>query len=253
MQSVVEGYNGTVFAYGQTAAGKTHTMLGSAAAPGVLPLAVNEIMAGISRAPHRQFLIRVSYVEIYKEAITDLLSRKPLEVHESKARGIHLDAQEEVIACADEIMACLAKGEEHRHTGRTGMNERSSRSHTIFRIVVESHIAAGGGGGATGGVSDESGAGAGAGAGAGRRGTLAAPVPGSATLGTLNLVDLAGSESVRSTNATGERLVEAKMINTSLLTLSRVIKELAESGRSVNYRESKLTRVLQPSLAGNVG
>jgi len=87
VRSVVDGYNGTVFAYGQTAAGKTHTMLGNKAAPGVLPLAVNEIMKCISEAPHRAFLIRCSYVEIYKETITDLLSQKTLEVHESKARA----------------------------------------------------------------------------------------------------------------------------------------------------------------------
>ena len=227
VRSVVDGYNGTVFAYGQTAAGKTHTMLGSKGSPGVLPLAVNEIMNCISQAPHRAFLIRCSYIEIYKETITDLLSKKTLEVHESKAKGIHVDAQENIISNADEIMACLATGEEHRHTGRTGMNERSSRSHTIFRIIVESRA-----------ISDDS-------------SSAPAASGGNVTLGTLNLVDLAGSESVRTTNATGERLVEAKMINTSLLTLSRVIKELAESGKSVNYRESKLTRVLQPSLAGN--
>ena len=84
--SVVDGYNATVFAYGQTAAGKTHTMLGSKGTPGVLPLAVNEIMESISRATHRAFLIRCSYIEIYKEKITDLLGKKMLEVHESKAK-----------------------------------------------------------------------------------------------------------------------------------------------------------------------
>jgi hypothetical protein len=84
--SVVDGYNATVFAYGQTAAGKTHTMLGSKGTPGVLPLAVNEIMESISRATHRAFLIRCSYIEIYKEQITDLLGKKTLEVHESKSK-----------------------------------------------------------------------------------------------------------------------------------------------------------------------
>jgi centromeric protein E len=86
VDSVVDGYNGTVFAYGQTAAGKTHTMLGSKSNPGVLPLAVNEIMEAISRARHRAFLIRCSYIEIYKEQITDLIGRKSLDVHESKAK-----------------------------------------------------------------------------------------------------------------------------------------------------------------------
>ena len=84
--SVVDGYNGTVFAYGQTAAGKTHTMLGSKGTPGILPLAVNEIMEAISRATHRAFLIRCSYIEIYKEQITDLLGKKTLDVHESKTK-----------------------------------------------------------------------------------------------------------------------------------------------------------------------
>ena len=86
VDAVVDGYNGTVFAYGQTAAGKTHTMLGSKSNPGVLPLAVNEIMEAISRARHRAFLIRCSYIEIYKEQITDLLGKKTLEVHESKSK-----------------------------------------------------------------------------------------------------------------------------------------------------------------------
>ena len=86
MDSVVDGYNGTVFAYGQTAAGKTHTMLGSKSNPGVLPLAVNEIMEAISRARHRAFLIRCSYIEIYKEQITDLIGKRTLEVHESKSK-----------------------------------------------------------------------------------------------------------------------------------------------------------------------
>ena len=82
----MDGYNGTVFAYGQTAAGKTHTMLGSKGTPGILPLAVNEIMEAISRATHRAFLIRCSYIEIYKEQITDLLGKKTLDVHESKTK-----------------------------------------------------------------------------------------------------------------------------------------------------------------------
>jgi len=86
VDSVVDGYNGIVFAYGQTAAGKTHTMLGTKANPGILPLAVNEIMEAISRATHRAFLIRCSYFEIYKEQITDLLGKKTLEVHESKSK-----------------------------------------------------------------------------------------------------------------------------------------------------------------------
>jgi centromeric protein E len=88
VQSVVKGYNGTIFAYGQTAAGKTFTMLGDKEQPGVLPLAVNEIMDAISSTQHRAFLIRCSYIEIYNEGITDLLddAKKQLAVHESKTR-----------------------------------------------------------------------------------------------------------------------------------------------------------------------
>lgn len=111
------------------------------------------------------------------------------------------------------------------------MNERSSRSHCIFRIIIESRAKLGEG------LVDSS--------------NSASNAAGEVSIGVLNLVDLAGSESVRTTNAVGERLKESKMINTSLLTLSRIIKDLAESGKSLAYRQSKLTRVLQPSLAGN--
>lgn len=109
-------------------------------------------------------------------------------------QGVYLDATEEVISSADEILAALARGEEARHVGRTGMNERSSRSHTVFRIAVESR-------GDVGEGEVEGAAGA------------------SVLLGTLNLVDLAGSESVRSTGAIGERLAEAKMCVSSQVHL----------------------------------
>jgi centromeric protein E len=163
-------------------------------------------------------------------------------------QGIHVEAAERVISDADEIMECLAKGEKRRHIGSTDMNKRSSRSHTIFRIVVESRPLyddtdmtdeqTATGSKAQGGIAG---------------GDSAVGV----TVGTLNLVDLAGSESARTTHAHGDRLKEAGNINKSLLALSRVIKELGKSGNSkdaanfVSFRDSKLTRVLQPSLAGN--
>lgn len=138
---------------------------------------------------------------------------------------------------ADDILVCLQKGERRRRTGSTAMNSRSSRSHALFRLTVESYVRTEGAGKAAGAV----------------------------RIGTLNLVDLAGSEGVRNTGAEGARLKEGAAINKSLLTLTRVIRDLSSasakapassaaggsSGMHISFRESKLTRVLQSSLAGN--
>lgn len=142
---------------------------------------------------------------------------------------MYIDAHEEVLGDFDHVLRVLAHGEQRRHVGCTEMNSRSSRSHTIFRLVVESQqqyvpgIHA----------SEED-------------------VDPAVFVATLNLVDLAGSESVRHTGATGLRQKEGGNINRSLLTLSQVIQKLSQGGTShVNYRDSKLTRILQPSLSGN--
>ncbi|CAM9503144.1 unnamed protein product, partial [Phaeothamnion confervicola] len=231
VQSVVRGLNGTIFAYGQTSSGKTFTMQGArdrdgAAVPGVVHLAARDIFAAIAATPGRDFLLRVSYLEIYNEEIRDLLNPDgpKLQVREDPRKGVYVEAREEMVAEIGDVAAALVAGERHRHVDATEMNMRSSRSHTIFRVVVES------------------------------KQRSAAPV---VLVASLNLVDLAGSESVRHTGATGQRQKEGGKINQSLLSLSRVIQTLSQSGGAagctahVNYRDSKLTRILQPSLSGN--
>lgn len=152
-----------------------------------------------------------------------------MQVREDPRKGVYIDAHEEVVAGFDHVLRILNSGEQQRHVGCTEMNSRSSRSHTLFRLVVESqqHYV---------------------------RGTHASEddVDPAVLVATLNLVDLAGSESVRHTGATGLRQKEGGNINRSLLTLSQVIQKLSQGGTPhVNYRDSKLTRILQPSLSGN--
>lgn len=169
-------------------------------------------------------MVRVSYIEIYKEIIIDLLnpSAQNLKIHESLEKGIYVaDVKEVVVDSCKQVLQLMKQGEQNRHTSSTGVHDRSSRSHTIFRITIESRER-----------NDET---------------------GGVRVSNLNLVDLAGSERVCDTLAEGERLVEGSHINKSLLTLGVVIQKLAEYGDSVYipYRDSKLTRILQPALGGN--
>ncbi|KAF0733997.1 hypothetical protein Ae201684_009170 [Aphanomyces euteiches] len=142
--STLQGINGTIFAYGQTSSGKTYTMQGDVQSElGILPLAVEHIFQYIEQSTDRDFLIRVSYVEIYNEVIRDLLSddkekSQNLKIREDPKKGIYLESHEEIITDYDSIMQLLEQGEQRRTVGQTAMNERSSRSHSIFRIVIES-------------------------------------------------------------------------------------------------------------------
>ncbi|KAL9237922.1 hypothetical protein vseg_012415 [Gypsophila vaccaria] len=230
--AAVRGFNGTVFAYGQTNSGKTHTMRGYSGEPGVIPLAVREIFDIIDEVPDREFLLRMSYMEIYNEEINDLLApeHRKLQVHESLERGIYVAGlREEIVASPEQVLDLMDFGESHRHFGETNMNLHSSRSHTIFRMIIESRDKAG---------DEESGDSCDA-----------------VRVSVLNLVDLAGSERAAKTGAEGVRLKEGSHINKSLMTLGTVIKKLSEGAESqgghVPYRDSKLTRILQPALGGN--
>ena len=171
---------GTIFAYGQTAAGKTFTMQGAGKQRGLLQLASEEMFARIADTPDREFLIRCSYVEIYNERIRDLLhpDTPELKVHESVKKGVHLwpPPQEMMITDPSMVQSASKKGNKKRSVGATDMNAHSSRSHTIFRIVVESRER-----------KDD-------------RRTSEDDVD-AVLVGTLTLVDLAGSESVRLTGA----------------------------------------------------
>eukprot|EP00898_Chlorokybus_atmophyticus_P000674 jgi/Chlat1/1607/Chrsp125S01868 len=219
----MDGLNGTIFAYGVTSSGKTHTMHGSRDKPGMIPLAVNDVFSIIQETPSREFLLRVSYLEIYNEVINDLLdpANTQLRIREDKLAGIFVEGvKEEVVLNAEHVLSLIAAGEAHRHVGATNLNQLSSRSHTIFRLTIESTERAADGGSKV-------------------------------RAAQLNLIDLAGSESSKA-ETTGLRRREGGYINKSLLTLGTVISKLSEGSAShIPYRDSKLTRLLQSSLTGN--
>jgi centromeric protein E len=226
--SAMGGINGTVFCYGQTGSGKTHTMHGNAECPGIVPAAIHDIFAFIQKNPERAFMLRCSYWEIYNEAIKDLLqpSNEDLQIREAVGRGIFVaDCKEEIVVSAKTMLNLVALGNTHRHTSETRMNEASSRSHSIFRITIESHL----------------------------REKSGETTDGAIRVASLNLVDLAGSERQSSTGAEGAKLKEGSQINKSLLILGNVISKLSEgkAGQHIPYRDSKLTRILEPALGGN--
>ncbi|XP_052429811.1 centromere-associated protein E isoform X5 [Carassius gibelio] len=230
--SAVEGYNGTIFAYGQTSSGKTFTMMGSEHNRGVIPLAMADVFKTIKNCPKKEFLLRVSYMEIYNETVTDLLceswKRKPLEIREGNYKNVYVaDLTEELVTSPEQALSWITKGEKNRHYGKTKMNQRSSRSHTIFRMILESRERSDP---ASGENAD-----------------------GAIIVSHLNLVDLAGAERASQTGAEGARFKEGCNINRSLFTLGQVIKKLSDESQKgfLNYRDSKLTRILQNSLGGN--
>ncbi|PQP93468.1 kinesin-related protein 11 [Prunus yedoensis var. nudiflora] len=227
INAAVEGFNGTAFAYGQTSSGKTFTMNGSEKDPGIIHRAVRDVFDRIQMISHREFLIRVSYMEIYNEEINDLFAveNQKLQIHESLERGIFVAGlREEIVSNAEQVLKLIESGEVNRHFGETNMNARSSRSHTIFRMVIESN------------AKDSS-------------SSIDA-----IRVSVLNLVDLAGSERIAKTGAGGVRLKEGKYINKSLMILGNVINKLSDGAKNrghIPYRDSKLTRILQPALGGN--
>ncbi|KAI4300063.1 hypothetical protein L6164_033480 [Bauhinia variegata] len=220
VKAAMDGVNGTVFAYGVTSSGKTHTMHGDQNSPGIIPLAIKDVFSIIQDTPGREFLLRVSYLEIYNEVINDLLdpTGQNLRVRED-AQGTYVEGiKEEVVLSPGHALSFIAAGEEHRHVGSNNFNLFSSRSHTIFTLMIESS--------AHGDDYD------------------------GVIFSQLNLIDLAGSESSK-TETTGLRRKEGSYINKSLLTLGTVIGKLSEGKAShVPYRDSKLTRLLQSSLSG---
>ncbi|KAH8504915.1 hypothetical protein H0E87_012233 [Populus deltoides] len=245
VNGAMEGINGTIFAYGVTSSGKTHTMHGDQRSPGIIPLAVKDAFSIIQETPNREFLLRVSYLEIYNEVVNDLLNpagqnlriREDAQVEWAVAGcliplllpwGTFVEGiKEEVVLSPAHALSLIAAGEEHRHVGSTNFNLLSSRSHTIFTLTVESSLY---------GENSEGEA---------------------VNLSQLSLIDLAGSESSKA-ETTGVRRKEGSYINKSLLTLGTVrplvpvISKLTD-GRAAHipYRDSKLTRLLQSSLSGH--
>ncbi|KAM7328286.1 kinesin heavy chain isoform X1 [Alexandromys fortis] len=225
VKDVLAGYNGTIFAYGQTSSGKTHTMEGKLHDPqlmGIIPRIARDIFNHIySMDENLEFHIKVSYFEIYLDKIRDLLdvTKTNLSVHEDKNRVPFVKGcTERFVSSPEEILDVIDEGKSNRHVAVTNMNEHSSRSHSIFLINIKQEN-----------IETEQ-----------------------KLSGKLYLVDLAGSEKVSKTGAEGAVLDEAKNINKSLSALGNVISALAEGTKSyVPYRDSKMTRILQDSLGGN--
>ncbi|PSC74516.1 Kinesin-II 95 kDa subunit [Micractinium conductrix] len=257
VHNVLQGYNASIIAYGQTGTGKTYTMEGerSGHGRGIIPRAIEDVFDHIQRDAGGQackFLVRASYLQIYNEVISDLLKPESsnLVVREDKRRGVHVEGLSEwVVRSPAEVYALMERGAAVRATGATKLNEISSRSHAIFMLIVEKSTPSASLDGEPGGGADQLNGNMGSSRG-----------PGSARqsvkVGKLNLVDLAGSERVHVTGATGKRLEESKKINQSLSALGNVIAALTDpKGRDgrphVPYRDSKLTRILEDSLGGN--
>ncbi|XP_034230948.1 kinesin-like protein KIF3B isoform X2 [Thrips palmi] len=228
VSSVLDGFNGTIFAYGQTGTGKTYTMEGCKSEPdskGIIPKSFDQIFSHIARQVNMQYLVRASYLEIYQEEIRDLLDRDQNKRHDLREKpdtGVYVkDLQSFVCKSVKEIEQVMTVGNQNRTIGATNMNEHSSRSHAIFMITIEMS------------QTSEDG-------------------KNQIRVGKLNLVDLAGSERQSKTGASGERLKEASKINLSLSALGNVISALVDGkSQHVPYRDSKLTRLLQDSLGGN--
>ncbi|KAL4263015.1 Kinesin-like protein [Pleurotus pulmonarius] len=260
--AAMDGYNAVVFAYGQTASGKTFTLSGTNEEPGIIPRAMRDVFGYIKKTPEREYLLRCSYLEIYNETIVDLLappSTTGSNVVQIQGTGptLHLSPlREEVVTSLKAVKEVLKRGEGNRRTACTDWNERSSRSHSVFRVVIESRERDQDAGRQTPGRQTP---------GLGGRqtpGPNGRQTPGpklqarggrSVQSSVLSLIDLAGSEKATSDK---ERTREGKYINTSLLTLGTVIGTLSENavkGKAdhVPFRNSKLTRLLQPSLSGN--
>ncbi|KAF8136371.1 kinesin heavy chain, partial [Boletus edulis] len=226
VRDVLDGYNGTVFAYGQTGSGKTFTMMGadidSEELKGIIPRITEQIFQSIVESDaHLEYMVKVSYMEIYLERIRDLLAPQNdnLQVHEEKSRGVYVkNLSDYYVSSAREVYEIMRQGSAARVVTSTNMNAESSRSHSIFLITIQ------------------------------QRNTET----GAQKTGNLYLVDLAGSEKVGKTGASGQTLEEAKKINKSLSALGMVINALTDSkAKHIPYRDSKLTRILQESLGGN--
>ena len=224
IDGVLDGYNGTVLAYGQTSSGKTYTMEGQIddeSKMGVIPRMINHVFNFIRNNNDIEFIMKASMVELYQEKIRDLIDTKRvnLNIRETPSKVIYIEnLSEYYVYCENDILNILKIGRENRAQASTKMNEHSSRSHSIFMITINQKN----------------------------------NKEGNAKTGKLYLVDLAGSEKITKTGATGTTLEEAKIINKSLTSLGIVINRLTDGkSKHIPYRDSKLTRVLQESIGGN--
>ncbi|CAK9004239.1 unnamed protein product [Durusdinium trenchii] len=235
LDSAWEGYHCCLFAYGQTGAGKSYSMVGYGANKGIVPISCEEIFKRISANTDSNltYEVMVSMVEIYNEQVQDLLvppkdrPKKGLEIRESQQLGIYIGGvSRRPVDSYASIEAVVEEGTENRTVGATLMNATSSRAHTVLTIEFKQVSQAGG-----------------------QQGQK---------LSLINLVDLAGSEKAGQTGASGDRLKEGCAINKSLSALGNVIEKLADKAMGkakpnavIPYRDSKLTRLLQNALGGS--
>ncbi|XP_048871811.1 LOW QUALITY PROTEIN: kinesin-like protein KIF19 [Brienomyrus brachyistius] len=226
IEGLISGYNATVFAYGPTGCGKTYTMLGTDAEPGIYVRTLNDLFHAIEEtSDDMEYRVSMSYLEIYNEMIRDLLNPSSgiLELREDSKGEIQVAGITEVSTInAQEIMELLMKGNKQRTQEPTAANQTSSRSHAVLQVAV-------------------------------RQQSRCRDVLQEVRFGRLFMIDLAGSERASQTRNRGQRLKEGAHINRSLLALGNCINALSErhGNKYVNYRDSKLTRLLKDSLGGN--
>jgi kinesin family protein C2/C3 len=222
VRSVMAGTNVTIFAYGQTGSGKTHTMQ-------YLNHKALEDLFRHQREDEedstRRYRFKIQMLEIYNEQVNDMLepSNKNLKVHHLSFRNEESmtrvpDARIVAVETIEDVQKILEHGSSNRRVGATKMNDRSSRSHLMFTVMVERM--------------EEN---------------------GEVKRGRLHLIDLAGSERLNRSGAEGERATEAKAINLSLSTLGRVLAGIAANQRHISFRDSKITQLLEDSLTGGHG
>jgi hypothetical protein len=224
IKDVCDGYNGTIFTYGQSGSGKTFTMYGDDIFDqnkrGIIPRVIDHLFDIIEESNDDvMFQLKFSILQIYKEVIYDLLTgERDLKVKESPVKGIYVEGISEFfIDSRDTFLELLKLSQDQRIVSGTKLNQYSSRSHTIFMLEVQQTL---------------------------KKDNIT-------KRGILNLIDLAGTEKVSKTGAVGETLEEAKKINLSLSALGNVIHSLTSGSEHIPYRDSKLTRMLQESLGGN--
>lgn len=220
INSLLDGYNCSVFAYGATGAGKTHTMLGNREDPGITYRTVAELFSEIeNQSKHREFNLGVSYLEIYNENVQDLLHKSgQLHLREDGRCGVVVAGLEPIaIQNAEELLLLLAEGNKNRTQHPTDANKESSRSHAVFQVYIK----------------------------------IINKLDSQVQRVKLSMIDLAGSERASATGCKGVRFKEGANINKSLLALGNCINNLADGIKYIPYRDSKLTRLLKDSLGGN--
>jgi len=227
LQNAYDGYNTSLFAYGQTGAGKSYSMVGYGKNRGIIPIAFEELFKKIDANgdPNVKYQVTFSMLEVYMEQVTDLLSNAPrrkggMKIRENTKKGLfYVENLSKVpVGSYDEIDARMQQGTKARTVAATKMNATSSRAHTVVTLIFETIT-----------TTD------------GNKSTKSSEV---------NLIDLAGSERADSAGTTGQGLKEGTMINKSLSALGNVISALA-TGKKAPFRDSVLTKLLQNSLGGN--